>query len=60
MSHSIFNKSEKNDKKDQIIKMSQNLGFDVIGFADPKLPKNVKHNLDIFLKILLHTFQVIY
>ena len=50
MSHSIFNKSEKNDKKDQIIKMSQNLGFDVIGFADPKLPKNVKHNLDIFLK----------
>ena len=54
MSHSIFNKSEINDKKDQIIKMSQSLGFDVIGFADPKLPKNVKHNLDIFLKSNFH------
>ena len=33
MSHSIFNKSEINDKKDQIIKMSQSLGFDVIGLS---------------------------
>ena len=37
MSHSIFNKSEINDKKDQIIKMSQSLSFYVKEYADKKL-----------------------
>ena len=54
MSHSISNKDEINKKKKLIIEKSQALGFDVIGFANPKLPKSVKKNLDNFLKSNFH------
>ena len=54
MSHSISNKDEITKKKKLIIEKSQALGFDVIGFANPKLPKSVKKNLDSFLKSNFH------
>ena len=43
-----------NKKKKLIIEKSQALGFDVIGFANPKLPKSVNKNLDSFLKSNFH------
>ena len=46
MSHSTSNGDEITEKKKLIIEKSQALGFDVIGFANPKLPKSVKKNLD--------------
>ena len=54
MSHSISSKDEITKKKKLIIEKSQALGFDVIGFANPKLPKSVKKNLDSFLKSNFH------
>ena len=54
MSHLISNRDEINEKKKLIIEKSRALGFDVIGFANPKLPKSVKKNLDNFLKSNFH------
>ena len=54
MSHSTSNRDEITEKKKLIIEKSQALGFDVIGFANPKLPKSVKKNLDSFLKSNFH------
>ena len=59
MSHSISNKDEITKKKKLIIEKSQALGFDVIGFANPKLPRNVKKNLKpLFLKMLMKKMNV--
>ena len=54
MSHLISNKDGITEKKKLIIEKSQALGFDSIGFANPKLPKSVKKNLDSFLKSNFH------
>ena len=54
MSHSTSNRDQITKKKKLIIEKSQTLGFDVIGFANPKLPISVKKNLDSFLKSNFH------
>ena len=54
MSPSTFDIAETTKKRNLIIKKSKDLGFDVIGFANPKLPKSVKKNLDSFLNSNFH------
>ena len=54
MSPSTFDIAETTKKRNLIIKKSKDLGFDVIGFANPKLPKSVKKNLDSFLNPFHH------
>ena len=54
MSPSTFDIAETTKIRNLIIKKSKDLGFDVIGFANPKLPKSVKKNLDSFLNSNFH------
>ena len=51
---STFDNPEIIKKKKLIIEKSKDLGFDVIGFANPKLPVSVKKNLDSFLDSNFH------
>ena len=54
MSPSTSDIAETTKKRNLIIEKSKDLGFDVIGFANPKLPKSVKKNLDSFLNSNFH------
>jgi len=54
MSHSISNIKKLARIQDEIISKSKELGFDTIGFTKPELQKEVKKNLNDFLKNNYH------